>query len=120
MDLERFNTILRIRVFGSAIVYAVFVAVALHGVLTGWHFDNPTPAVALLLISFFGWPRRATPRDWNPDPESEMDRKREIAGKILKKRLNRVRLFYFLAAVFLLVVLPFLLGDYDFQFAAWV
>ncbi len=120
MELERFNTIMRVRVLASAIVFAIFIGVSLHGVMTGWHHDNPTPAIALLLIAFFSWPRRAMPKGWKPDPDSQQDRRREKARGILQQRLNRVRLFYFLAAVFLLVLLPYFLGDVDFNFAGWV
>ena len=118
MDLERFDLRLRIRVFVSAIVYALFVGVALHGVLTGWHFDNPTPAVILLLVGFFVWPRRAAPKGWEPeDPDSTSAKQEMKARTILQKRLNRVRLYYFFAAAFLLALLPYLLGEPIFQVA---
>ncbi len=111
MDLQRFDLILRVRILISAVVFAIFVGVALHGVLTGWHFDNPTPAVVLLIIGFFTWPRRAWPRNWKPDEESKQDL-REMKGRtILQAKINRVRLFYFVAAAFLLALLPFLLGE---------
>ncbi len=120
MDLQRFNKIMRVRVWASGVLFAIFVGVSLHGVFTGWHHDNPTPAVVLLLLAFFSWPRRAMPKNWEPDPDSDKDRQREKAQMILQRQLNRVRLFYFLSAVVLLVVLPFLLGDVDFNFAGWV
>lgn len=112
MDLEQFDKKLRIRVVASTVLYAVFVAVGLHGVLAGWHFDNPTPAVVLLVVAFFTWPRRAHPKGWEPeDPESTRARQQMKARNILQKRLNRVRLFYFFAAAFLLALLPHLLGE---------
>ncbi len=116
MDLERFDLKLRVRVFASAVLYAVFIAVGLHGVITGWHHDNPTPAVALLLVAFFTWPRRSHPKGWEPDdPESTRARQEKRARVILQKRLNRVRLYYFFAAAFLLAILPYLLGEPVFQ-----
>ena len=120
MDLERFDLMLRIRVFASAILYMMFVGVGLHGVLAGWHFDNPTPGVALLLVAFFAWPRRAQPKGWEPaDPESSRAKQELKARGILQKRLNRVRLFYFFAAAFLLAFLPFLMGEPIFEVTAW-
>lgn len=115
MDLERFDLILRVRVMASAVLYAIFVAVALHGVITGWHYDNPTPAVVLLVVAFFTWPRRARPKNWEPDPESEKDRRQDKIRGILQRRLNKVRLFYFFAAAFLLALLPHFLGEPVFQ-----
>ena len=116
MDLERFDKILRIRTVLSAVVYTIFLGVGLHGVLTGWHFDNPTPAVALLLVGFFAWPRRANPKDWEPEePESTAGRQQLRARGILQRRLNRVRMYYFFAAAFVLALLPHLLGESVFE-----
>lgn len=112
IDLERFDRILRIRVLVSVVTFATFVAVALHGVLTGWHVDNPTPAVILLLVGFFAWPRRAWPRKWEPDPESSKERQEWKGRQIVQKKIDRVRLFYFAVAVVLLAILPFSLGQY--------
>ena len=115
MDLERFDFILRIRVFASAVLYAIFVGVGMHGVVTGWHYDNPTPAVLLLVIAFLTWPRRAWPKGWEPDEECTRERMEKKARVILQHRLNRVRLFYFFAAVFVLALLPHILGEPVFQ-----
>lgn len=119
MDLARFDLILRVRVFASAILFAIFVAVGLHGVLAGWHFGNPTPAVVLLVLAFFSWPRRARPKGWKPeDPESTQGRQQLEARRILRGRFSRVRMYYFFAAVFLLLFLPWLLGEPVFQLPA--
>ncbi len=115
MDLERFDLILRVRVLASAILYAIFVGVGFHGVITGWHYDNPTPAVVLLVIAFLTWPRRAQPKKWEPDPESTRDRQEVQARGLVQRRLNQVRLFYFFAAFFLLALLPHFLGEPVFQ-----
>ncbi len=115
MDLERFDLILRIRVWASAVFYAIFVGVGLHGVLNGWHYDNPTPAVVLLLIAFFSWPRKARPKGWDPDLDCRRDRQQEKARGILQRRFNKVRLYYFFGAFFLLALLPHFLGEPVFQ-----
>lgn len=121
MDLERFDLILRIRVFTSSILYAVFLGVGLHGVIAGWHFDNPTPAVVLLVVAYFCWPRRSAPKSWEPDdPESPKGRREREARAILQKKLDRVKIFYFVAAVFVLAILPFLLGEPIFDAPGWL
>lgn len=111
MDIQRFDRILRIRVLASTVAFAVFIGVALHGVLTGWHYDNPTPAVALLLLAFFSWPRRARPKGWKPDPENTRELQEDRGRSILQWRLQKVQLVYFFAALFLLALLPHFLGE---------
>lgn len=111
MEMKRFDRILKGRIWGSAIAFALFVGTALHGVITGWHFEQPTPVVALLLISFLAWPRRAWPRNWQSEGASTASRQEVKGRRILQTKLNRVRLFYFGAAVVLLVGLPYLLGE---------
>ena len=112
MDLERFDRILKIRLAVSTTLYAAFVGVGLHGVIAGWHFDNPTPAVLLLVVSYLICPRRAHPKGWEPEePESTEGRQQARARNILLRRLNRIRLFYFAAAVFVLALLPWMMGE---------
>lgn len=111
MDLERFDRILRWRMWISASLYAIFIGVGLHGVITGWHYDNPTPAVLLLVAAFLICPRRAEPKDWEPDPDSAQDQLEVQARELVQRRLNKVRLFYFFAAFFLLALLPHFLGE---------
>lgn len=115
MDLERFDRILRIRVIASSILYATFAGVGLHGVITGWHFDNPTPTVILLVVAFLTWPRRSHPKGWKPDKETTSGRQEARGRQITQRWINRVRLFYFFAAFFVLALLPHFLGEPVFQ-----
>lgn len=109
MDLKRFDLILRIRIAVSAITFAIFLGVALHASIFGWLTDNPTPAVVSLLVAYFAWPRRALPRGWKA--ETEEDEKLKEVRAIQEDRMRKVRLFYFVSAVFLMAFLPFFLGE---------
>lgn len=109
MNLERFDLILRIRIFVSAIAFAIFIGVGFHAAIVGWLSDNPTPAVVLLVIAFLACPRRVLPKNW--EAQTEEDRKLREERKHQERRLQKVRLFYFFVAFFLLALLPFFLGE---------
>lgn len=109
MDLQRFDKILKIRALLSAIIFAIFVALSLHASLTGWLSDNPTPSVIALLLAYFLWPRRALPKSWKPETDEDQQLLQE--RRPIESKLRKVQLFYFITAIFLLALIPFLLGE---------
>ncbi|RAL23846.1 hypothetical protein DL240_06750 [Lujinxingia litoralis] len=109
-ELERFDRVLRWRVRVSAVCYALFVAVGLAANWQGWLDREPTPVVALLLVAFFVWPQRALPRGFKLEEVSHGGEALEASRARLDRRLRAVRGLYFLGAVVILVIAPWVMG----------
>ncbi len=113
MTLEQFDRILKARVVAAAILYAAFVVVAIYATLTGSLMSNPTPSIVLMVLSYLLIPRRALPKNYQPEDQAEADFAE--ARFELEKKLQKSRLALFVSAVILLALVPFLMGEPIFQ-----
>jgi hypothetical protein len=109
MNLERFDRILKTRVVAACVCFAVFVAVSIHALATETLSSQPTPPIVMMVLTYVLIPRRALPKDYKPLNDSEVALV-EVRDR-LSRKLQMARLFFFFAAVVLLALVPFLMGE---------
>lgn len=114
---QRFNRRFKGRLVASAVLALLFVGAGLHGVIAGWHFDEPTPVVLLLLAAYVACPRGL--KEEHLEEELEPARLEALQGR-WRQRLVRARLGFFAVAVVILAVLPIALGEPLLELEGWV
>lgn len=117
MNLGPVNRIFKGRLIASAALAVVFLGVGLHGVIDGWHLDQPTPVVLLLLAAYIACPRRL--RDKHVEQALAPERLEALKGQ-WRRRLVRARLAFFGVAVVVLALLPIALGEPFLELKGWV
>lgn len=113
MKLQRFDQILKARVVAAAILSAAFVGVSVQALLAGGLMGNPTPSIILMVLAYFMIPRRALPKHFKPETDEEVELV-EVRDGVTAK-LQTARLVFFIVAVLLLALVPFLMGEPVFQ-----
>lgn len=110
-ELTRYDRVMRWRVRISAVCYALFVAVGIAASWQSWLQNNPTPAVVLLVVAFLVWPQRPLPRYYKIDEEAPGAEALAVERGQLDRRLRAVRGIYFVGAVVVLVIVPWMMGN---------
>ena len=109
MNLQRFDQILKARAVGAVVFTAAFVGVTVYALWAGTLMGNPTPSIILMVVAYFLIPRRALPKDYKPETDEEVALV-EVRDGITRK-LQTARLTFFVVAVLLLALVPFLMGE---------